>query len=97
MAGTLVQFRTEEHTKLQAISICAQLGIDLPTYLRMCMTRLVQENGVPFSMKLDSAAENPGISAMREASRAAAEYGIADMTLEEINAEIAKVRSGSGE
>ena len=35
---------------------------------------------------------NPGISALQRASRIAEEYGIADMTLEEINAEIAETR-----
>ncbi len=24
----------------------------LPTYMRMCISRLIQENGIPFSMKL---------------------------------------------
>lgn len=54
MANTLVQFRTEESSRIKAVSICEKLGIDLQTYLRMCMSRLVQENGIPFSMKLDS-------------------------------------------
>ena len=48
MANTLVQFRTEEISRIKAVSICEKLGIDLPTYLRMCMSRLIQENGIPF-------------------------------------------------
>lgn len=92
MANTLVQFRTEETTRVKAADICEKLGIDLPTYLRMCMTRLIQENGVPFSMKADRISENQGVRAMKEASRIAAEQGIADMTLEEINAEISEAR-----
>ena len=62
MSNSLVQFRTDEATRIKAVSICERLGIDLPTYMRMCMARLVQENG------------------------------IADMPLEEINAEIAEAR-----
>ena len=50
MANTLVQFRTEETARIKAVSICEKLGIDLPTYLRMCMSRLIQENGVPFKI-----------------------------------------------
>lgn len=92
MANTMVQFRAEETARIKAVSICEKLGIDLPTYLRMCMSRLIQENGVPFSMKADEVPENKGIKAMKEASRIAAEYGISDMTLEEINAEIAEAR-----
>ncbi len=92
MANTLVQFRTEETSRIKAVSICEKLGIDLQTYLRMCISRLIQENGVPFSMKLDDVSENRGIEAMKAASRIAEENGIADMTLDEINAEISAAR-----
>ncbi len=92
MANTLVQFRTEETSRIKAVSICERLGIDLATYLRMCISRLVQENGIPFSMKVDDIAENRGVKAMKEASRIAAANGIADMTLDEINEEIAAAR-----
>lgn len=91
MANTLVQFRTEETAHIKAVSICEKLGIDLATYLRMCMSRLIQENGVPFSMKVDDISENRGMKAMKEASNIAAENGISDMTLEEINAEISEM------
>ena len=88
MANTLVQFRAEETSRIKAASICEKLGIDLATYLRMCISRLVQENGIPFSMKVNEISENPGVKAMKEASRIAAAEGIADMTPDEINAEI---------
>ena len=92
MASSLVQFRAEDTTKIKAARICERLGIDLPTYMRMCISRLVQENGIPFSMKLEDKPESPGLRAMKAASRIAEENGIADMTLEEINAEIAEAR-----
>ena len=92
MANTLVQFRTDETAKAQAVQICERLGIDLPTYLRMCIARLVKENGVPFSMKLEETQENRGIQAMKRASRIAEAEGISDMSLAEINAEIAEAR-----
>ena len=92
MANTLVQFRTEETVRIKAIGICERLGIDLPTYLRMCVSRLVQENGIPFSMKLSKESENRGLTAMKAASRIAFENGISEMTLDEINAEISAAR-----
>lgn len=92
MANTLVQFRAEETSRIKAAGICEKLGIDLATYLRMCMSRLVQENGIPFSMKVDDISENRGVKAMKEASWIAASEGIAEMTLEEINAEISEAR-----
>jgi len=92
MANTLIQFRTEEASRIKAVSICEKLGIDLQTYLRMCISRLIQENGVPFSMKLEDISENRGMKAMKAASRIAEENGITDMTLDEINAEISAAR-----
>ena len=92
MASALVQFRADEAEKLEAIQICEQLGMNLASYLRMCLSRLVQERGVPFSMRLAPAEESPGIAAMRKASIIAEERGIADMSLDEINAEIAAAR-----
>lgn len=91
MASTLVQFRTEDREKLKSIQILDKLGLSLPAYLRMCMARLNQENGIPFSMNI-SPENNPGINALKKASKIAEEYGISDMTLEEINAEIAEAR-----
>jgi len=71
MASALVQFRTDKAVKTEAIQICEKLGMNLPSYLRMCMSRLVQEQGVPFSMRLVPETENPGITAMKRASRIA--------------------------
>jgi DNA-damage-inducible protein J len=85
MASTLVQFRTEDTNKIKAMQICELLGIDLPTYMRMCISRLIQENGIPFSMKLDTGTENKGLRAMKAASRIAFEKGISEMSLDEIN------------
>lgn len=92
MASALVQFRTDEAEKIEAIQVCEKLGMNLQSYLRMCMSRLIKEQGVPFSMKL-TPVDNPGIAAMKRASQIAAERGISDMTLDEINAEIAATRN----
>lgn len=92
MANSLIQFRTEESSRIKASNICEKLGIDLPTYMRMCISRLIQENGIPFSMNLNDMSENKAIRAMKAASRIAEENGIANMTLDEINAEIADAR-----
>ena len=91
MANSLVQFRADDTSRIQAINICEQLGIDLPTYLRMCISRLISENGIPFSMKIEERS-NRALNAMKEASRIAKENGISDMTLDEINAEITEAR-----
>lgn len=95
MADTLVKFRASEVAQIKAADICERLGFDLQTYLRMCMSRLIQENGIPFSMKLEDSPGNRGLAAMEEANRIAEKYGISEMSLEEINAEIAAARGDS--
>ena len=94
MASSLVQFRADSAEKLAAMQICQQLGLDLPTYLRMCLSRLVREKGIPFSMKIEDTTGRSAISAMQRAGRIAQEHGVSDMSLGEINAEIAAVRNG---
>ena len=93
MASTLIQFRADDTDKIEATEICDSLGINLQTYLKMCMTRLIRERGIPFSMKLENQEEKAAINALKRASEIAEENGIADMSLEEINAEISAVRN----
>lgn len=92
MADGMIQFHTDEGIKAKASMICEHLGMDLATYMRICVSRLVQENGIPFSMKLQEKEASPALAAMRRASQIAQQYGIADMELEEINAEISQAR-----
>lgn len=92
MVNTLVQFRVDESDRTEAMEICSKLGIDLQSYFRICLARLIREKGIPFSMKIEEVKENKGISAMKRASKIAKEYGIADLSLDEINAEIREAR-----
>ena len=93
MASTLIQFRADDADKIAASQICDDLGINLQVYLKICMTRLIKERGIPFSMKLDASSEDTALKALKRASQIAEENGIADMTLDEINAEISEVRN----
>ncbi len=95
MANGLLQLRIDDNLKQEASEIYSQLGLDLPTAIRMFLKRSVQVRGIPFSMILpdeDYKAE-AAIAAMKRMSKDAEKADIADMTLEEINAEIAAVRS----
>ena len=93
MANTLVQFRIDEKQRKQAEDICEQLGFDLSSYLRMSVTRLVREKRVPFELSLDSGEDSAYLKALDRMHRRAEENGTADMSLEEINVEIAAVRA----
>lgn len=90
MANSLLQFRIDTRLKEEASNLYAQLGLDLPTAIRMFLTRSVQVHGIPFIVQLPS--DNSAIAAMKRMSETAAQNGISDMTLEEINAEIDAAR-----
>ena len=92
MVNTLVQFRVDESDRTEAMEICSKLGIDLQSYFRICLARLIREKGIPFSMKIEEAKENKGISATKRASKIAKEYGISDLSLDEINEAIREAR-----
>ena len=71
------------------------MNIDIPTAVRIFLKRSVLENSIPFSMSLPKSeykAER-ALRALQEISDTAQRNGISDMSLEEINEEIAAVRS----
>lgn len=92
----IVQFRVDDSLKLQAASIYEKLGIDLSSALRMFLKRSVMVNGIPFSMVLEEDEEaydsNKAISAMKRLNEAAERNGTSEMSLDEINEEIAAYR-----
>lgn len=95
MSTTLVQVRIDEELKNQAAAVYDALGIDLSTAVRMFLKRSVLVKGIPFDMTLpESMIKNvKAEKALQDLSRAAEENGTADMTLDEINAEISAVRA----
>ena len=95
MANSLVQFRIDDGLRRQANELCEKLGLDLSTYLRISLTKLVQEQGVPFAIRLNTVpTADEAVAAMRQLSEISQANGNAQMTLDEINAEIAAARSG---
>ena len=93
MANTLVQFRIDDTLRQQANELCMKLGLDLSTYLRMSLAKLVQEQGVPFSLKLNSIPTSAeAIAAMQKISDISQANGTSKMTLAEINSEISATR-----
>ena len=94
MANGLLQIRIDENLKRDASELYSQLGIDLPTAVRMFLLRSVQVQGIPFSMQLPTEVKaTSAVEAMKRISEDARRRGIADMSLDEINKEIKDVRS----
>ncbi|MBQ6504560.1 MAG: type II toxin-antitoxin system RelB/DinJ family antitoxin [Flexilinea sp.] len=95
MATSLLQVRIEDTLKEDAARVFDNLGIDTSTAIRMFLKRSVMENGIPFRMTLPRQpyrAER-GYRAMLELGESARENGLSDISLDEINAEIAMSRS----
>lgn len=55
MSSSVIQVRVDDDLRAKAAAICDQLGIDLPTAVRIFLKRTVMEKGIPFSMTLPSA------------------------------------------
>ena len=95
MANGLLEINIDENLQKAAADLYSKLGCDLSTAIRIFLTRSVQVQGFPFSMILQK--ENykamAAVEAMKRMSQDAERLGIADMTLEEINAEIAAARN----
>mgnify|MGYP002592204236 CR=1 FL=1 len=52
MATSVMQVRVDDDLRAKAAAVYEELGIDLPTAIRMFLKRSVVVNGVPFSMTL---------------------------------------------
>ena len=87
----LIQVRVDSETKAAAASLFEALGMDISTAVRAFLKKAIAEGGMPFDMKLDDSTRRAlaAVRSMREASEA---NGNSEMTLEEVNDEIAKAR-----
>lgn len=95
MATSVMQIRIDDELKSKAAAVYDDLGLDLPTAIRMFLKRSVAVGGVPFSMTLPKQEyrADRAVRAMQAISDEAQRNGTAEMTLEEINAEIAASRT----
>lgn len=88
----LIQFRADKTLKQEVTDIYEQLGMDLPTAFRMFMKRSKQVRGLPFEAVLPENNKRKGFKNAFDALRAEA-VDLPEMTLEEIDAEIALSRA----
>ncbi len=94
MSSSVFQMRLDDELKGEAAAIFEKLGLDLPTAIRMFLRRSILDNGIPFSMTLPKEEYHAerAVEAMRQMSAAARRNGVSELSLEEINEEIAAVR-----
>ena len=94
MANALIQFRVDEELKEQATKLYDELGLDLPTAFRIFLKKSVAEGGIPFEVRIDKKEyrSDKGWQLATMLGEEANRYGVADMSLEEINEEIRAAR-----
>lgn len=91
----LVQFRADKAVKAEATKLFEALGLDLPTALRMFLARSLSVQGIPFDVRLSQqpVSRAEAWEAFQEMREQAA--NVPEMSLEEINTEIAAIRAES--
>lgn len=95
MAQATFSIRMDESLKKQFDLLCSDFGMNATTAFNVFAKKVVQERRIPFeiSSPVDHTRAEAK-AAFYEMRRIAAENDLTDMTLDEINAEIAAVRTG---
>lgn len=90
---TLVQARIDKALKQEVSEIYEALGMDLPTAIRMFFVKSKMVRGLPFDTTLpkDVVTRTEALSALDDMFKQASD--LPEMTLDEINTEIAEVRA----
>lgn len=88
----LIQFRADKALRQEVAEIYETLGMDLPTALRMFLTRSKMERGLPFEAKLpkEPVSRSDAWNAFEQLRQQAST--LPEMSLEEINEEIKTAR-----
>lgn len=88
---TVLQIRIDEELKNQASAVFTELGIDISTAIRMFLKKSVMVGGIPFETKLNESTLN-SILAVDKMRTISEQNRNSNMSLEDINDEIKKVR-----
>ena len=79
MATTNLNIRTDKDLKEQADQIFSELGLNMTTAINMFLRTTIRENGIPFSLKLDTLNEVTA-SAIEEGRRIASDSSVKGYT-----------------
>ena len=87
----LIQFRADRSLRQEVAQIYETMGMDLPTAFRMFMVRSKLVRGLPFEATLPPITRAEAVRAFYDLREQAAD--VPEMTLDEINEEIAAARA----
>ena len=96
MAQATLSMRVDDTLKKNFDNICDDFGFTSTAAITVFMKAVVRERRIPFEIKASTKEQinKDAWAAFLEMRAAAAEAGLQDMTLDEINAEIQEVRNG---
>lgn len=96
MAQATLSMRVDDTLKKNFDSICDDFGFTSTAAITVFMKTVVRERRIPFEIKASTKEQvnKDAWAAFLEMRAAAAEAGVLDMSLDEINAEIQEVRNG---
>lgn len=84
--------RMDEKLKTELDELCAQFGMNTSTAINIFARAVVRERRIPF--EIAATPSGAGFRAFRSLRRQARANGLQEMSLDDINAEIAQTRNG---
>ncbi len=99
MAQSALTIRLDSDLKMQFDSLCEEFGMSTNTAFNIYVRQVVRSRRIPFAIEAPAKDDimNKGRAAFYEMRQAAADAGIQDMSLDEINEEIRLAGSQSNE
>lgn len=96
MALSTVTIRVDDTLKNNFNNLCGQFGLSNTAAYTLFMKAVVRERRIPFDIRIDSDEEirTKAVSAFAQMRADAAERGMQDFSLDEINRIISEVRNG---
>lgn len=96
MSQSALTIRLDSDLKTQFDSLCNELGMSANTAFNIFVRQVVRSRGIPFHIEAPAKEDTmaKGRAAFYALRQAAANAGIQDMSLEEINEEIRLAREG---
>ena len=94
MPNSIIRLQVDEDLKKKAVALYKKFDMDISDAVEMFLKVSVDMEGIPFSVEFSQQVDKTeeAIAAVQRLHLAAKENGTAEMTLEEINAEITAAR-----
>ena len=95
---TNLSIRMDKRLKEEADALYSELGMNLTTAITIFVKQSVRQRRIPFEISLDNASGRfvsraKALSAVERIRESAAQNGTAELTMDEINAEIKQARA----